>query len=1483
VTTMVSLRSGHDVRYFTADRSQGCAGAMAYYAKGDEPPGQWAGTAAARLGLAGQVDPGTLARLYMENIGPDGEVLAARYKGKGDQEREHEAVRAYVRAHPYASTVEVAEFRAAQRAKTGPKMVPYFDLTVSAVKSVSILHASYRVAAEQARERGEAAAARKFDERADAIEAALMDSARQAVRWLEGNATYTRTGHHSKSTGEWRDGSGLVTTLYLHHLSRDGDPQLHVHVAVWNRVQRADGADAKWRTLYGRSLYRNKLGVAPVPDRYMEQRLRDLGFLMEDREDGNGCEVAGISKAVMKRFSSRGVAIGPEVAALAAEYEQVHGKPPSKRTLWLMHQQAGQRTRRSKAESLRTVGGAVTKRQLSQRERLRAWEKQTVADEIQALSREYGQAEQAAADFARPGFKLVSHVRRPVQTEAEKERAARVAVAEAQRHHSAWGMAELRFEVHRALGAGASEGDIDEVAQLAISGRSGVGVVQVGTSPDIADVSELGVRDADGVSVYRPPDEDRWTTIGHLDLEAHIVAQARRQVAPLVEETAARRAVQQTDLTPEQAQVVVEWLTSGTATVPLNAAAGSGKSHTIGVFARLWTAFTGGKVVGVTTSTNAARVLQGELDEACAELAETYNVAQFLGKMPHTDELRPKVRLGPSDVVILDEATQAGTADVALVQQAARHAGAWFHPIGDTAQLGAVDAGGIFALLVEELGGPRLEEILRFRNEWEAAASGRIRKGDIAALAVYARRGRVTGADHEAIFDQAARAWMADYLRGYDVLLLAGSSAEAADLARRVQARLIAAGLVGTPEMELSDGNSAGRGDRIRARLNTHIEAGGQSLSNRDTLLVTGFYQGGLWARRHLGGGQWSGAFKVHAEYVAESAELDYAGNAHVAQGRTVDIGRAVVTESMSRQAYYVAATRGRLENHSHVETGATAPKGKKAFEQATVESVIKGVMDRDAGELSATATMRAGQEWASGTGHVLHLWSVAVRERLYPEIDERIKAALPADLARRYATDHAREALHARLREAQLAGHDMGELVARITADGLGGARSVAAVLHSRLEGLGLEPADGVTWAQRTPEGSSGLAHELAEGLDARARELGARHAAAPEPWLTRRLGPLPEDATATLRADYERRAGAAAAYREAAGITDPDQDVAAEPHEGNPELETARRAALRALEIRPDDERLAAMSRAQLEAEVVAGERAMAAAPEDQTERLRETAAARQNAWVRHAAAVEAGKAEDAERAKATASSIEAHEADLAARTADYEAWSARTAAEREEAGRARAELARRGPDPRYGGGSGPRGPDGPDDPDGGPRKPDGDLDLVAWHRTFESDLAKVDAALTAQREKAEAAGEPWPPPHPKAEPAGPGILASLDEPEPEQAKATTEPQPDPEPEPAAEPEPAEAKAAPPPEPGPEPEPQEPPEAEPVAAADPERTARLDEAQARAEAAGARMAAERAEEAEGGERFAQQQAEAENVPAPEAEMVGSEWEPEA
>jgi hypothetical protein len=917
VSTVVTLHAGHDVAYFTSGQDRGgCAGAMSYYTAAGEPAGEWAGKGAAALGLAGQVDPRVIGRLYQHNIGPGGELLVTRRRSQAAGDREQAAVTAYLAAHPYASATELAEVRAAEHGQD-PHQVPYFDLTVSAVKSISVLHASYRVCARQARDRGQDDQAAAFDARAEELEDALMDSAREAVSWLDRHAAYTRTGHHSARTGEWRDGGGLVASLFLHHLSRDGDPQLHVHVAIWNRIQRGDGADDTWRTLDSRSLHSQRLGVAPVADRVLEARLSALGYVMVPRADSNGAEVGGVSQDVMDLFSSRAVAVTGETERLAREYQAVHGKPPSRRTLWLLHQQAGQNTRRTKAQARRTLAGQTGATEPTAAQRLAAWQAQTVHREMRALSAVHQEVAQYAA--ARTGSAPA------VLDDAAKRAAARIAVAEVQTHHAVWSMAQLRFEVHRALPVlppGADgEAVVTEVATLAVSGRAGADVIQV-TAPDVADVTGLGVRASDGGSIYRPPNEERYCTLAHLDTEEQILAAARRTVPQLVSAGQARAAAEGAGLTGEQCDAVQMMLTASAAAAVLIAPAGAGKSHTMAAFARLWTSLTGRRVIGLTTSTNAARVLAHE------GLAESCNIAEFLGKIEGSRELRRAVPLHRDDVLVLDEASQLSTADLAMIGEAARQGGARIIATGDTAQLGAVEAGGMLALLAAAVPAARLHEVRRFEARWERQASVRLRDGDLAAVAAYDRHGRIRGADEEAAYDRAASTWLADHLRGNDALLLAGSNAEAAELSRRVQARLAAMGAVGPPAAGLSDGNHAGTGDLVRARLNTEIDADGRKLTNRDTLKITGWRGPAAEVRRQRLDGTWTGTFRISRTYLAASAELAYGGNVHVAQGRTVDTTHLLVTGTLSRQALYVGMTRGRLANTAHVITGTTAPAG---------------------------------------------------------------------------------------------------------------------------------------------------------------------------------------------------------------------------------------------------------------------------------------------------------------------------------------------------------------------------------------------------------------------------------------------------------------------------------------------------------------------------------------------------------------------------
>ena len=1336
--------------YLTAGQhAGGCAGAMSYYTASGEPPGLWAGKGAAVLALRGQVDPAVIARLYQHNIGPRGELLVKRRQSKAADEREQAAVTAYRAAHPYASATELAEVRAVARG-TNPHLVPYFDMTVDVVKSVSVLHASYRVSARQARERGDEDQAAALGARADEIEAALMDAARDAVAWLERRATYTRTGHHSARTGEWRDGDGLVASVFLHHISRDGDPHLHVHIAVWNRVQRADQADEKWRTLDSRSLHNQRLAVAPVTDRGMETRLSALGYAMVPRADGNGAEVGGVSQDVMDLLSSRSRALTPELKALIGQYQKTHGKPPSNRTIWLLGQQAAQNTRRTKLEARRTVAGQAGTAEPTQAQRLAAWEAQTTQREVQALSAVHEEVRRFAAAHAGRASAVLD--------DAAKRKAARIAVAEVQQHHAVWSMAQLRFEVHRALPVlkpGADAGAVvTEVAKLAVSGRAGTEVIQV-TAPDITDVSSLGVRASDGGSIYRPPNEERYCTLAHLDTEQQILDTAKRTVPQLVSQEQARGAVERTGLDAGQRDAVVMMLTATTAATALVAAAGAGKSHTMAGFARLWTSFTGRRVIGLATATNAARVLQSE------GLAESYNIAEFLGKIEGSEELRRPVPLHENDVLVLDEASQLSTTDLAMVLEAARTAGARLILVGDTEQLGAVEAGGMFRLLAQEVPCAELHEVRRFDASWEADASVRLRAGDFAAYPDYDRHGKMRGADQEAAMDRAAGMWLADHLCGKNVLLLAGSNSEAAELSRRVQAQLIQLGTVRRPHAALSDGNQAGIGDLIRARLNTKINAGGRELTNRDTLKITGWHGPHAQVRRRELGGTWTSPFLVPRAYLADSAELDYAGNTHVGQGRTVDTAHLLVTGTLSRRSLYVGLTRGRESNTAHIVTGNTAPSGHPPYAQASPESVVKAILDRDDADLSATEQIRQAQEWTGGTGHLLTLWSAAVRQSLYPQIDERIKARLTGSEAWRYEREHSRQVLQQQLRAAQLAGHDINAVIDQITAAPMDGARSISSVLHGRLQQLELpDPGHDVTWAQRTPEGVPEVAHELAAGLDQRARALGERLAVSPEPWLAKQLGILAPHASPLLREEYARRAAAAAAYREAAGITDPEQAISSEPHRGNPELDHLRRAAIQALEIRDETEITRGMAQGDLEARILDAARALVSAPPDVSPELRLTAQAEAGAWQQSAdAEIKHDQAESA-GAKALARHLAARREQLEAANARYEKWAADSSSRREAAGKARAELDRRGLA----------------QPTLERRQSEAESEpqtMVEWWRQLEADLAAADRAIEREHRAAIAAGKPWPPqrtrqpaPEPMSEPeSSPGADSEAD----------------------------------------------------------------------------------------------------------------------
>ena len=209
--------------------------------------------------------------------------------------------------------------------------------------------------------------------------------------------------------------------------------------------------------------------------------------------------------------------------------------------------------------------------------------------------------------------------------------------------------------------------------------------------------------------------------------------------------------------------------------------------------------------------------------------------------------------------------------------------------------------------------------------------------------------------------------------------------------------------------------------------------------------------------RRQLPDGGWSRDFPVPLDYLRQSAELAYAANVYVAQGRTVDTAHVYATASLTRESLYVGMSRGREANTVHVVTGPSPRPGQPDLAQAQPEAVLADILDRTESARTATEAMREAQAFATDTGHLLAMYSAATRPGVYAAIDERLKARLsPAQYAR-YEAESQRPVFQRQVYAATLAGADLDQVLDAATGQDFTGARSIAAVMHGRLKAAGL------------------------------------------------------------------------------------------------------------------------------------------------------------------------------------------------------------------------------------------------------------------------------------------------------------------------------------------------------------------------------------------------------------------------------------------
>ena len=567
----------------------------------------------------------------------------------------------FFRAEHGREATDARELAATVAKHSRPKTtaVAGFDLTFSPVKSVSTLWAI-----------AEPAVAAKIER---AHHAAIKD----ALAFIEKNALFTRTGTNGVRQV---DVTGLVATAFTHRDSRAGDPDLHTHIAVANKVQvlELDGTAGRWLAIDGRVLYKAAVAASETYNTALEKHLGDtLGLRFEPRiephkghrpehrveqdfegptldaaarrstrpstrpsnqpgrpvetQPGAGVrkrlirEVVGVEAALNTRWSARRASIEARRGELAAIFQATHGRPPSPVEALQLAQQATLETRESKHEP----------RSLA--EQRAAWRAQAV--EVFGGGRG---GERKLAAMVRTALSPTIKDTATTPDAAWFSGASARVLHEMEARMSTWQTWHVRAEAQRQVraadltgpGSGLSTEQVGRLVELLVDDVLGTrsvslarpsGTASPGDWEEPAEPAKLLRRD--GSSVYTVAGSDLHTSASVLAAEQRIVAAASlaperctgyRVADRCVDLALLESAANGLTLNAGQCALVRQMATSGARVQLAIAPAGSGKTTAMNALTGAWIEG-GGTVVGLAPSAAAA----GQLGQAIGAITPT--------------------------------------------------------------------------------------------------------------------------------------------------------------------------------------------------------------------------------------------------------------------------------------------------------------------------------------------------------------------------------------------------------------------------------------------------------------------------------------------------------------------------------------------------------------------------------------------------------------------------------------------------------------------------------------------------------------------------------------------------------------------------------------------------------------------------------------------------------------------------------------------
>jgi Ti-type conjugative transfer relaxase TraA len=434
-----------------------------------------------------------------------------------------------------------------------------------------------------------------------------------------------------------------------------------------------------------------------------------------------------------------------------------------------------------------------------------------------------------------------------------------------------------RRDVVRALAEGMPRGapvaDIDVLADIVLSRREVVALPSVG-----------------------PGAELRHTTFELLDTEHSLLETAERLRGAgrgVAEAGAVGAALAQFPLLSDEQTAMVQHLTgSGAGVDVVVGQAGTGKTLALAAARTAWEA-SGVEVLGTSLSARAARGLE---DGAGIE-------SRTLAKVLHSMQAGT-LDLGPAHVLVVDEAGMVGTRDLARLITICDASGAKVVVVGDPRQLPEIDAGGTLLALASRIGATELTVNRRQNERWEQVALSALRHGrSEVALATYERAGRVhTAPNVHDTCERMVESWVSAVAQGRDAVMLAVAGQEVGILNELARTQLRRSGQLGPELLEVA-GRGFALGDRVLCLRNDRR----LGVLNGTIATVERGLAGGLVVSTA------DGERFLSAAYL-ESGHLGhgYALTIHKSQGLTVDRAFVLATESLTREAAYVAMSRAR-------------------------------------------------------------------------------------------------------------------------------------------------------------------------------------------------------------------------------------------------------------------------------------------------------------------------------------------------------------------------------------------------------------------------------------------------------------------------------------------------------------------------------------------------------------------------------------------